>query len=192
LTCWCCPSAAQHSTDEKFMALTAKQQRFVAEYLVDLNATRAAMRAGYSARTARSIGAENLTKVEIADAVSAAQRERQRCTEAEADRVLRELARVAFFDPRKLFNADGGLKPLNELDGNTAAVLVGMDVAEIHEGSGTGRRLIGYTKKLKLADKVAALGLAMRHLGMLKDRTGLTGKDGGPVVVKACALDERL
>lgn len=84
------------------MALTAKQQRFVDEYLVDLNATQAAIRAGYSAATARSIAAENLTKPNIAAAVSAAQAERAKRTGITADRVLEDLARVAFGDVRKL------------------------------------------------------------------------------------------
>ena len=68
--------------------LTAKQQRFVAEYLIDLNATQAAIRAGYSEKTAYSIGQENLTKPEIAAAVAAAQAERSERTEVTQDYVL--------------------------------------------------------------------------------------------------------
>lgn len=84
------------------MALTPKQQRFVGEYLVDLNATQAAIRAGYSARTAGKIGSENLSKPEIAAAVSAAQDERAKRTGITADRVLQELALIAFGDARRL------------------------------------------------------------------------------------------
>lgn len=89
--------------------LTAKQARFVEEYLVDLNATQAAIRAGYSESTARAIGYENLTKPDIQKAITAAREKQQQRTEITADRVLAEYAKIAFFDPRKLFTADGGL-----------------------------------------------------------------------------------
>lgn len=79
-------------------ALTAKQQRFVEEYLVDLNATQAAIRAGYSERTARAMGAENLTKPDIAAAISAGQKNRAERVEIEADRVLQEVYAIAMAD----------------------------------------------------------------------------------------------
>jgi len=160
--------------------ITPKQQRFVDEYLVDLNATQAAIRAGFSERTARSQGQRMLTNVDIAKLISRAMQKRSQTTQITAERVLQELARVAFFDPRRLLNADGSPKPINELDDDTAAVLAGMDVSEEWEGSGEDRRFVGYTKKVKVSDKVAALGLAMRHLGMLNDKLQV----GGGVTVK--------
>lgn len=74
--------------------LNPKQQRFVAEYLIDLNATQAAIRAGYSERTARAIGAENLTKPDIAAAVAAGQAKRAGAVEITAEKVLRDLEEV--------------------------------------------------------------------------------------------------
>jgi len=91
--------------------MTPKQERFVEEYLVDLNATQAAIRAGYSEQTARVIGHENLTKPDIQKAITAAREKQQRRVEITADRVLEEYAKIAFFDPRKLFTAGGGIKP---------------------------------------------------------------------------------
>ena len=76
-------------------SLTPKQQRFVEEYLVDLNATQAAIRAGYSKKTAKETGYENLTKPDIQSAVSAAMEERSKRTEVDADWVLKRLARLA-------------------------------------------------------------------------------------------------
>lgn len=73
------------------MTLTAKQQRFVAEYLIDLNATQAAIRAGYSEKTAGSIGDENLKKPEIAKAVQEAMQKRTERTQIDADYVLRTI-----------------------------------------------------------------------------------------------------
>jgi phage terminase small subunit len=161
--------------------LTAKQRRFVEEYLVDLNASAAARRAGYSARRADQQGLENLRKPEIAAAIQAAMEERGRRTEITADRVLLELARIAFFDPRKLFNPDGSPKALHELDDDTAAAIAGLEVLEEFDGHGEDRIQIGVVKKYKVADKNTALTNAMRHLGLYKDKVELTGKNGGPV-----------
>ena len=68
--------------------LTAKQERFVEEYLIDLNATQAAIKAGYSEKTARSVGSENLTKPDVAAAIVAAQKNRSERTEVTQDYVL--------------------------------------------------------------------------------------------------------
>ena len=150
--------------------ITPKKQRFAEEYLVDLNATQAAIRAGYSGKTAYSQGDRLLKDVEVRKLIDYAMSKRSERTQITAERVLQELARVAFFDPRRLLNADGSPRPINELDDDTAAVLAGMDIHEEYFGSGEDRQFIGYTKKVKVSDKVAALGLAMRHLGMLKDK----------------------
>jgi phage terminase small subunit len=162
------------------MALTAKQQRFVDEYLIDLNATQAATRAGYSAKTANEQGARLLANVSVRSALTEAMKAREQRTHITQDRVLQELARIAFFDPRKLLGPDGAPKPINELDDDTAAALAGLDVTEEFEGSGADRVFVGYTKKFKIADKNTALTNAMRHLGMLKDKTEITGAGGTP------------
>ena len=88
--------------------LTAKQQRFVEEYLVDLNATQATIRAGYSPKRANMIGYENLRKPEIAAAISAAQEERSRRTGITADRILQRLWAIATADPRDLVQVKVG------------------------------------------------------------------------------------
>ena len=81
--------------------LTPKQRAFVREYLIDLNATQAAIRAGYSEKAARSVAAENLTKPNIASAIDAAMKLRAERTDITADRVLKELAKIGFADIRK-------------------------------------------------------------------------------------------
>ena len=86
------------------MPLNDRQSRFVAEYLVDLNATQAAIRAGYSAATANQIGARLLVNVKVAAAIAEAQAARSRRTEVTQDRVVLELARVAFGDPRRVMS----------------------------------------------------------------------------------------
>lgn len=164
--------------------LTPKQTRFVDEYLVDLNATQAAIRAGYSAKTADAIGRENLGKPLVAAAVAARKKARAERTQITADRVLLELARIAFFDVRRLFREDGSMKAPHELDDDAAAVLASLEVVEefddrpaeteqepqAHGGSlkRSRRTLVGYTRKVKVFDKSPALTNAMRHLGMFE------------------------
>ncbi len=146
--------------------LTPKQRRFVDEYLIDLNATQAAIRAGYSPKTANEQGARLLANVSIAEAIREARDKRQQRTEITQDRVLQEYARLAFCDPRRLFNADGSPKPIEELDDDTAAALAGLEVREEFEGKGQERTLAGYTKKYKLANKLGALDSLAKHMGL--------------------------
>lgn len=153
------------------MALTPKQKRFVAEYLVDLNATAAAKRAGYSEKTACEQAARLLANVKVQEAVQEAKQARQKRTEITQDMVLRETAKLAFFDIRKMFGKDG--KPLNisELDADTAAALVGLDVQDVSDNDGD---YVGFVKKYKMADKIKALELLGKHLGTWEP------KDDGP------------
>jgi phage terminase small subunit len=86
--------------------------------------------------------------------------------EITTERILKERARLAFFDPRKLFDKDGKPIPIHELDDDTAAALAGLDVMEEYAGSGDERVFIGYTKKYKLADKNASLTSLEKQKGM--------------------------
>lgn len=150
------------------MALTAKQAAFVREYLIDLNATQAAIRAGYSAKTANVIACELLAKPYMQEAIREEMEKRSKRTEITADKVLKEFAKLAFFDPRKLFDEKGNPKDITELDDQTAAALAGLDVVqEVDPDSG----ITSYTKRYKLASKQAALDSLGRHLGMFLDRT---------------------
>lgn len=159
---------AGDEAEDEGRSVNQRQAAFVREYLVDLNATQAATRAGYSAKTAHVIGHELLRKPEIAEAVSIAQHERGQRTEITADRVLKELARIAFFDIRKLYDEAGNLKKPHELDDDTAAALVGIDTQETSTNGEDASIII--TRKAKVIERTAALTLAMRHLGMLKDK----------------------
>ncbi|MBT9513281.1 MAG: terminase small subunit [Acidovorax sp.] len=159
--------------------LLPKQAKFVAEYLISGNATQAALAAGYSPKTAYKIGAENLKKPQIASLleakqseIAARQDERLAAMELTQARVQREIARIAFFDPRKMFHADGRPKDVTELDDDTAACIVGLDVLEEWAGTGEDRVLVGHVKKYKIANKNAALDQAAKILGLYeKDNT---------------------
>lgn len=143
--------------------LTPKQERFVAEYLIDLNATQAATRAGYSAKTANEQGARLLTNVSVRSAIEAAKAKRQEKTEITAARVVQEIARLAFFDPRKLLTCDGEPVPIQELDDDTAAAIAGLETATEKDRSGEGST---YIRKYKIADKNSALEKLAKHLGI--------------------------
>lgn len=161
------------------MALNPKQHRFVDEYLCDLNATQAAIRAGYSEKTAASQGERLLRNVEIQTALQERMKAREQRTEITQDRVLTELAKIGFFDVRKLFHGDGSPKSIADLDDATAAAVAGLDVVNI----GNQDAGIGQVMKYKIADKRAALVDIGRHLGMFPGKLELTGKDGGPVEI---------
>lgn len=158
--------------------LNEKQELFVAEYLLDGNATRAAKASGYSEDTAGSIGHELLKKPEIAEAIAAAFNKRLQRLELSADRVLQELAKLAFYDPRAFYKADGSLKHPTELDDNTAAALAGMDIEEAYEHFGKGQaKPTGVIKKIKLADKGQNLERLGRTFKLFTDKVEVTGMD---------------
>ena len=149
------------------MALTPKQKRFVAEYLLDLNATAAAKRAGYSEKTACEQAARLLANVKVQTAVQEAEQARQERTEITQDMVLREMSKLAFFDIRKMFDKNGKPLDISALDADTAAALVGLDVQDVTDNDGN---YIGFVKKYKMADKIRALELLGKHLGAWEPR----------------------
>lgn len=153
------------------MALTEKQKRFVAEYLVDLNATQAAIRAGYSEKTAGEQGSRLLANVKVQDAIQGEMARQQERTQITADAVLKEYARIAFFDPRKLFMDNGAPKDICSLDDDTAAALAALDVHEEYEGAGEDRQFVGYTKKYRIADKLRALEALGKRFGLFDGKS---------------------
>ncbi len=161
--------------------LTDKQRRFVDEYLVDLNATQAAIRAEYSEKTAYSQGQRLLKNVEIQAAIQQRQKELSKKTSITQERVLLEYAKIAFFDPRKLFQDNGQPKDITTLDDDTAGALAGLDVLEEYEGRGRDREFVGYTKKYKIADKLRALEALGKHLGLFDKDGGDEDDEGGGI-----------
>lgn len=154
------------------MALNAKQQAFLNAYLAseDLetrgNATRSALAAGYSPKSAYCQGSRMLKNAEVKAEIEHRLKKATEKAGLTQEKVLAELAKIAFFDPRKLFDEDGNLKPISELDDETAGAIAGVDVIENFEFENKERRLTGYTKKLKISDKNTAIQAAMKHLGI--------------------------
>lgn len=166
-------------------SLTHNQRCFVNEYLVDRNATRAYLQAYPSVKkenTARAAASRLLANVKVWAEVEKGLKEQQKRTEITADDTLRETARVAFSDIRKLFNEDGSMKSIHELDEATAAAVSGVDliVQKSMQGEDGNEVLLG-VKKIKLWDKVSALEKLGKHFKLFVERKEVTGKDGDPI-----------
>ncbi|WP_207000721.1 terminase small subunit [Trinickia mobilis] len=149
--------------------LTKKQAVFVEEYLVDLNATQAAIRAGYSAKTADKIATQLLGKTLVAEAIAARMKDREARTQITQDKVLREIARIALADPRKVMTwgpKGVDLVACDQLSEDDAAI-----IGEVSESFTEN----GRTLKVKLNDKLRALDMLGRHLGLFKEKIELSG-----------------
>lgn len=164
------------------MALTAKQQRFVDEYLIDRNATRAAIRAGYAESGARTEGARLLAHPDVAEALADAAGEQGQRTKVEADRVLREIAALALWDP-----ADFVEVMMEEPPGSGTWIVEGVTKPEhVKQLPESVRRAIagwGWDRNgnftLKLYDKAKALDMLMRHLGQYNDKLEVNNPTNG-------------
>ena len=170
------------------MALTPKQKIFADEYLIDLNATRAYKMAYPNVtkeETAAAAGARLLRNVKVEEYIQERMKDREKRTEITQDMVLKELAKVGFFDIRRLFDDSGKPLDITGLDNETAACIVGLEVMDIYEGTGDDKEFVGYIKKYKLSDKLKALEMIGRHLGMFKDKMDIqhSGQIGGVMII---------
>lgn len=145
--------------------MTKKQKRFVEEYLIDLNATQAAIRAGYSPDTAGSIGAENLKKPEIKSKIDKAMAERSRRTGINQDRVLLELARIGFAKITDVVDPETAKIKPDASDDDLACI----QSIKIKPNE------FGTEREVKLYDKKSALVDLGKHLGLFKDKLELNG-----------------
>lgn len=163
------------------MKLTEKQKRFCEEYLVDLNATQSAIRAGYKEKTAYAQGQRLLKKVEAQEYLRQLMNKRSERTEITADRVLQELAAIAFTDRTEIAKvSDKGFvefTPTDNLNQDAKKVIAG-----IEEGK--------YGTKIATYDKVKALELLGKHLGLFSEQNGASGEQELPQLYKALGGDE--
>lgn len=163
--------------------LTPKQQRFVLEFLVDLNATQAAIRAGYSRKTANQIAAENLAKPGIADAIANARAAVAEALQCSVDDIAREMHKLAFanMDDYMTRGQDGDPRlDWSKLTRSQAAALSEVTVDDFVDGRGKDAKTVRRVK-FKLADKRASLVDLAKLLGVMPERHEHTGKDGGPI-----------
>lgn len=150
------------------MALTPKQNRFAAEYLKDCNSTQAAIRCGYSPKTAEAQGSRLFRNAHVRQAIDEGLKRRAERVEVKQDDVLRELLRLAMVDIGEAFKEDGGLKPLHEMKPEVRRAIAGIDIHYLPGMEDQGPALV---KKIKFWDKKGALDSLMRHLGAFNDKS---------------------
>lgn len=178
---------------EKLDKLTPKQCKFVKEYLIDLNATQAAIRAGYSEKTARAIGSENLSKPDIQEALIELRDELTKQGKiADPQEILEGYTRDLRFDPRKLFDAETiSFKNLTDLDDETALSIAGFEINEtILESNDEKGTVLKRTIKYKLPDKKSNRDSLAKIHGLFSDKVEVTGKDGKPIEVKDISYEK--
>ena len=168
--------------------LTVKQERFAQKYIELGNGTEA-YRQAYDAENMSTQRAISVEACRLLDNPKVALRIQQledlqlKRHAVTADRAIVEMAKIAFSDIRKAFDEKGNFKPIHELDDDTAAALAGIEIDELFEGFGRDREQVGNTRKIRIADKKAALDSLFKHLGLFTDKLELTGKDGKPIEI---------
>lgn len=160
--------------------MTDAQKRFCDEYLIDLNATRA-YKVAYPRckkdETANAASSRMLRNVKVQEYISEKQKEIEKRTEVTQDIVIKELAKIAFLDIRKLYTENGQLKNVADIDSDTAGAISSLETLEEYEGYGDDREKIGDTQKVRLLDKTKALELLGRHLGIFNDKMDVNVKE---------------
>lgn len=144
--------------------LTQKQKRFVEEYLIDLNATQAAIRAGYSPDTAQQMGSENLSKPVIRNAIEKAMAQRSKRTGINQERVIMEIAKLAFLNPADVIDWEAATVKTDALPEDTACIAsIKVKTIPTEDGDITER-------EVKTYDKLKALELLGKHLGIFTEK----------------------
>ena len=149
--------------------MTDKQQRFVEEYLIDLNGTQAAIRAGYSVRSATEQGSRLLSNANINHAIAVAMANRSRRLGINADRVIMELAKIALVNISDVANFENGMLQESVSPDDSAAVMA-VKVRQIPTGDG-----FAIEREIRIHDKIKALEILGKHLGIFTDKITMEG-----------------
>lgn len=146
--------------------LNPRESRFVSEYMVDGNHKQAALRAGYSAGN----GIYLINRPKIHMAIEYEKQKQSRRIGITADNALREIARVAFSDIRKVFDEQGNLKPLHELDDDVAAAISSVEMVVKYKKDEDGNAQPELVKKIRIWDKNSALEKLGKHFKLWEDK----------------------
>lgn len=163
----------KHAVDNP-RKLTSRQQRFVEEYLVDLNGTQAAIRAGYSKRTADRMSYENLRKPEVAKAIKELKAIHSKNTGVTSEQVIAELKKIAFADTVEFCEWDGDktkIKPSKELSPEARAAISDVEMRVVFGPDGRETMV-----RVKRHDKIRALELLGKHVGAFDPAANRKGK----------------
>lgn len=174
-------------TIDRNSKLSDKQKRFCEEYLIDFNGTQAAIRAGYSKKTAKEQSSRALTLVNVQEHIAFMQRQTSEKLNITKERVLNEYAKIAFSDIRNLFNEEGALVDITKLDDNSAGAVSSVKSSEEWGEDKHGNRIVvGNLKEVKVFDKIRALQDLGKHLGLFKE----DNDQSKPVVNNIISLGE--
>ena len=176
--------------------ISDKQRRFCEEYVIDFNGTQAAIRVGYSPKTANEQGARLLANVSVQEYISQLKEKAAEESGITKKQLIDELAKIAFFDIRKIYNDDNSLLPIKDFDNDSAASVAGIEVDEIFDFNPKTKQkeLSGYTRKVKIHNKIAAIERVSKMLGYdapAKSEGRLVDKDGNDIKPIQFILDDR-
>lgn len=153
---------------KKTTKLSDKQEQFCREYIIDFNATQAAIRAGYSKKTAQMQASRLLLNVMIQKRIAELVKERQKRTQNRADDAINECVRIALADVSQAYNKDNTLKDIHDMPEDIRRAISGIEIDEIYSGTGKARKLIGYTKKVKFWSKDKQIDTLFKHHGLFE------------------------
>ena len=153
------------------------QERFVSEYMIDKNARNAAIRAGFSERSAHELGSRMLKKVEIAAEIARREAEIAQKCDVSVEKIMREYARIAFFDPGDFFNDDGTLRHILEIPEDARRAISSLDINKLRAVQGDDVRVEEIVRKIRTSSKVGCLDSLARIMGLMKDQVEVTMPD---------------
>lgn len=163
---------------------------FCREYLIDLNATQAAIRAGYSAKTANRTASENMSKPDVQSRIAELKAKRNEDVSINAQYVLNRLVEIDQMDVLDILTSTGELKPVSQWPKVWRTTLSGLDVVEMSAEGNTAALL----KKIKWPDKVKNLELLGKHIDVMAFKEQAThehtGKNGGPIEMATLTKEE--
>ena len=165
------------------MVLTEQQRKFAQEYIVDLNATQAAIRAGYSIKTAHIQGSQLIRNPKVSACIQEAMDYRAKRTAITADRVLAEIGKMAFANTQELYDEDGNLIPVQNLPPDIAAAIHSVKISMGPQGT--------MLQEIKLHDKKGSLELLGKHLVLFTEKREVTGPNGEPLFADKAQGDDR-
>lgn len=172
------PTARRKDGKPYASSSTYRRRIFAREYVKDYNTTQAAIRAGYSERSAHFIGHQLLRRDDVKEMVAALKAEVEAIAKQEfrvdSTTVLRELCRLGLYDIRRLYAPDGQLLPVHDWPDDVAAAVVSIETETRREGSGENAEIV-VVRKVKLADKSPNLDKLARHLGLYEKDNGQRG-----------------
>lgn len=149
-----------------------RYEKFAREYVIDQNGTRAAIAAGYSARSATSQASDLLRIPKVQALIDSHLSRQAEKAEVTAEKIVSGLSRAAFFDPRRFFDEDGELKTVSALDDEAAGALAGMEIEKLYEHFSAGKAgQIGTVTKVKFADRLRALELLGKHFKLFTEKS---------------------